>query len=60
MKIARLAVFGLSTGLLLAASDARERLDAAADVMTEIMSAPDKGIPRICWEKRSAWWWYRE
>jgi lipid-binding SYLF domain-containing protein len=46
MKIARLAVFGLSTGLLFAANDARERLDASADVMTEIMSAPDKGIPQ--------------
>jgi lipid-binding SYLF domain-containing protein len=46
MKIARLAVLGLSAGLLFAANDARDRLDAAADVMTEIMSAPDKGIPQ--------------
>jgi SH3 domain-containing YSC84-like protein 1 len=46
MKISQLALFGLSAGLLLGAPDARERLDAAADTMSEIMSAPDKGIPQ--------------
>jgi SH3 domain-containing YSC84-like protein 1 len=46
MKISQLALFGLSAGLLIGAPDARERLDAAADTMSEIMSAPDKGIPQ--------------
>ena len=46
MRISQLALFGLSAGLLFGAPDARERLDAAADTMTEIMSAPDKGIPQ--------------
>jgi SH3 domain-containing YSC84-like protein 1 len=31
--------------LLSAASDPAKRLNAAADVFSEVMSAPDKGIP---------------
>jgi SH3 domain-containing YSC84-like protein 1 len=46
MKASQLAVITLSAGLLYAGPDARERLNASADVMTEIMSAPDKGIPQ--------------
>jgi SH3 domain-containing YSC84-like protein 1 len=42
----QLALVTLSAGLLYGAGDAAQRLDAAADVMTEIMSAPDKGIPQ--------------
>src|ERR1700694_1032769 len=51
MKIAQLALVAASTGLLFAAGDAAKRLDAAADVMTEIMSAPDKGIPQDLLDK---------
>ncbi|HLK20549.1 MAG TPA: lipid-binding SYLF domain-containing protein [Bryobacteraceae bacterium] len=46
MKASHLLLAALSAGLLCAAPDARERLDASADVMNEIMSAPDKGIPQ--------------
>jgi lipid-binding SYLF domain-containing protein len=46
MKMSQLTLIGLSAGLLFGAPDARERLDAAADTMTEIMSTPDKGIPQ--------------
>lgn len=46
MKVSHIILGALSAGLLFAAPDARERLDASADVMTEIMSAPDKGIPQ--------------
>jgi lipid-binding SYLF domain-containing protein len=46
MKVTQLAFCALSAGLLFGAEDAPKRLDAAADVLTEIMSAPDKGIPQ--------------
>jgi lipid-binding SYLF domain-containing protein len=46
MKKTQLAFFAISAGLLYGANDAPARLDAAADVMTEIMSTPDKGIPQ--------------
>jgi len=45
MKTAYLAVVAM-TGSLLQGAIAPDRLDAAADMMTEIMSAPDKGIPQ--------------
>jgi len=45
MKTAYFAVVAMSGGLLQGAI-APDRLDAAADMMTEIMSAPDKGIPQ--------------
>jgi lipid-binding SYLF domain-containing protein len=45
-----IAIVALSGGLLQAAI-APERLEAAADMMTEIMSAPDKGIPQDLLEK---------
>ncbi len=46
MKLTQLAFFAMSAGLLYGAGDAPKRLDASADVLTEIMSAPDKGIPQ--------------
>ena len=51
MKLARLAIVAASTGLLFAASDAPKRLDAAADVITDIMASPDKGIPQDLLDK---------
>jgi len=45
MKLTQLAIL-VMTGSVLHAADAPQRLDAAADVITEIMSAPDKGIPQ--------------
>jgi lipid-binding SYLF domain-containing protein len=51
MKIAQFAFLTATSGLLFAASDAPKRLDAAADVMTEIMAAPDKGIPQDLLDK---------
>ena len=45
MKLTQLSIL-VMTGSILYGADAPERLDAAADVITEIMSAPDKGIPQ--------------
>jgi lipid-binding SYLF domain-containing protein len=45
MKITCLAIVAMTGGLLHAAI-APDRLEAAADMMSEIMSAPDKGIPQ--------------
>ena len=45
-----LAIVALTGGLLQGAI-APERLESAADMMTEIMSAPDKGIPQDLLEK---------
>src|ERR1700728_130321 len=51
MRLSHLALLvttGLVTtgGLVYGASDAPKRLDDSADMLTEIMSAPDKGIPQ--------------
>ena len=46
MKLKQTLVFLLGTGLACAANDAATRLDASADVLTEIMASPDKGIPQ--------------
>ncbi len=51
MKVTQFAFVAVSAGLLFAASDAPKRLDAAADVVTEIMAAPDKGIPQDLLDK---------
>ncbi len=51
MKVTQIAFCALSAGLLFGAGDAPKRLDAAADVLTEIMSTPDKGIPQDLLEK---------
>src|SRR6266571_270651 len=51
MKVTQLAFCVLSAGLVYGADDAPKRLDAAADVLTEIMAAPDKGIPQDLLEK---------
>ena len=45
MKLTQLSIL-VMTGSILYGADAPKRLDAAADVITEIMSAPDKGIPQ--------------
>ncbi len=46
-----LAITVLTTGGLLQAAIATEGLDASAEMMTEIMSAPDQGIPQDLLEK---------
>jgi SH3 domain-containing YSC84-like protein 1 len=47
MKITHVALLFVAAGSLLhAATDAPKRLDDSADMLTEIMSAPDKGIPQ--------------
>ena len=51
MKLTQLAILAITGTMLYGAADASKRLDAAADVMTEIMSAPDKGIPQDLLEK---------
>ena len=51
MKITHFTLLAASASLLFAASDAPKRLDAAADVMTDIMAAPDKGIPQDLLDK---------
>lgn len=45
MKLTYLAVVAMTGGLLQGAI-APDRLEASADMMSEIMSAPDKGIPQ--------------
>jgi len=51
MKAATLTLLTVSAGLLYGAGDAAKRLDASAEVLGEIMSAPDKGIPQDLLEK---------
>lgn len=51
MRTAHLALVTIIPSLLYGAGDAAKRLDDAADVLTEIMSAPDKGIPRDLLQK---------
>lgn len=46
MKLMQLATLAVTGGMLYAAPDAPKRLDDAADVLSDIMSAPDKGIPQ--------------
>jgi SH3 domain-containing YSC84-like protein 1 len=46
MRTAQLALLLATGSLLHAAGDAPKRLDDAADMLMEIMSAPDKGIPQ--------------
>jgi lipid-binding SYLF domain-containing protein len=47
MKLTQLAMLAMTGSMLYgAAADAPKRLGDAADVLTEIMSAPDKGIPQ--------------
>src|SRR5277367_6895990 len=47
MTITQVALLFVAAGSLLhAATDAPKRLDDSADMLTEIMSAPDKGIPQ--------------
>jgi len=50
MKLTYLALIAMSCGLLQGAI-ASDRLEASADMLTEIMSAPDKGIPQDLLEK---------
>src|SRR5260370_18555169 len=51
MKVARFTLLAARASLLFAASDAPKRLDAAADVLTESMASPDKGIPQDLLDK---------
>lgn len=46
MRTAHVALLLATGSLLYAAGDASKRLDDAAVMLTEIMSAPDKGIPQ--------------
>jgi len=46
MKLTHVALLLATSGLLHAAGDAAKRLEDSADMLTEIMSAPDKGIPQ--------------
>jgi lipid-binding SYLF domain-containing protein len=46
MRTAHVALLLATGSLLHAAGDASKRLDDAAVMLTEIMSAPDKGIPQ--------------
>jgi SH3 domain-containing YSC84-like protein 1 len=46
MRTAQVALLLATGSLLYAAGDAAKRLDDSAEMLTEIMSAPDKGIPQ--------------
>jgi SH3 domain-containing YSC84-like protein 1 len=45
MKLKRLGLICLSAGVLYGSETAAERLKTSVEVLTEIMAAPDKGIP---------------
>src|SRR5580704_8997022 len=51
MKLAIVAGLALTTSLLAGENDAAHRLGEAASVFSEIMAAPDKGIPQDLLEK---------
>jgi SH3 domain-containing YSC84-like protein 1 len=51
MRITHLALLLATGSLLHAASDAPKRLDDSAEMLSEIMSAPDKGIPQDLLDK---------
>jgi lipid-binding SYLF domain-containing protein len=51
VKLKHLAVLLAGSGLAFGASDAPARLDASAEVLTEIMASPDKGIPQDLLDK---------
>ena len=51
MKFTRIALACLSAGMLYASDTAAERLNESALVLTEVMGAPDKGIPQDLLEK---------
>ena len=46
MRLTCVALLLATSGLLHAANDAAKRLDDAAEMLSDIMSAPDKGIPQ--------------
>jgi lipid-binding SYLF domain-containing protein len=51
MKLKRLVLVCLSAGVLYGGESAATRLKTSAEVLTEIMAAPDKGIPNELLEK---------
>jgi lipid-binding SYLF domain-containing protein len=51
MKLKRLGIVCLSVGALYGGESAATRLKTSAEVLTEIMAAPDKGIPDELLEK---------
>src|SRR2546430_11134604 len=51
MKLKRFGIVCLSAGVLYGGESAATRLKTSAEVLTEVMSAPDKGIPDELLEK---------
>ena len=51
MKLTQFGILMLSIGLVYGANGASDRLDASAEVLTEIMGSPDKGIPQDLLDK---------
>jgi len=51
MSIYRIGIFCLTAGLLYGSEDSSKRLQASAEVLSEAMSAPDKGIPQDLLDK---------
>ncbi len=51
MKIAKFGLLCICAGSVLHAESAKERLQEASTVLSEIMAAPDKGIPQELLEK---------
>src|SRR5713101_7490217 len=51
MKLKTLGIVCLSAGVLYGGESAANRLKTSAEVLTEIMAAPDKGIPEELLEK---------
>jgi len=51
MKLKRFGIACLGAGVLYAGESAATRLKTSAEVLTQVMSAPDKGIPDELLEK---------
>src|SRR6202165_2823124 len=51
MKLRRFGIACLSAGLLYGSESAATRLKTSSEVLTEIMTAPDKGVPQELLEK---------
>src|SRR5678816_1166933 len=51
MNIYKIGIFCLTAGLMYGSEDSSKRLQASAEVLSETMSAPDKGIPQDLLDK---------
>jgi hypothetical protein len=58
-SVLRTATFESKTDAIKSETDIQKRLDESANVLTEIMETPDKGIPTNVLPTQSASLWFR-